>query len=78
MFISVKTPVNSPFWKVLLQAIEDEVEEIHMTCDLMFPKTAKEVRHMMDYVNYHKMWVPSQVCKGLYIIKPKIGTEKLR
>ena len=29
---------------------------------LMFPKTAKEVRHMMDYVNYHKMWVPSQVC----------------
>ena len=61
MYISVKTPVNSPFWKVLLQAIEDEVEEIHMTCDLMFPKTAKEVRHMMDYVNYHKMWVPSQV-----------------
>ena len=28
----------------------------------MFPKTAKEERHMMDYVNYHKMWVPSQVC----------------
>ena len=28
----------------------------------MFPKTVKEVRHMMDYVNYHKMCVPSQVC----------------
>ena len=57
----MKTPVNSPFWSVLLQAVEDEVEEIHMTCDLLFPTTAKEVRHMLDYVNYHKMWAPTQV-----------------
>ena len=57
----MKTPVNSPYWSVLLQAIEDEVEEIHMTCDLLFPKTAKEVRHMMDNLKYHKFWIPKQV-----------------
>ena len=62
----MKTPVNSPFWMNLLEAIEDEVEEIHMTCDLLFPKTAAEVRKMMDHVNYHKMWVPKQV-SGKYL-----------
>ena len=59
-FFLVKTPVNSPFWSILLQAVEDEVEEIHMTCDLLFPTTAKEVRHMLDKVKYHKIWVPTQ------------------
>lgn len=58
---AMKTPVNSPFWSRLLQAVEDEVEEIHMTCDLLFPKTATEVRKMVDYVNYNKMWIPTQI-----------------
>lgn len=60
--------MHSPFWKTLLQAVEDEVEEIHMTCDLLFPKTAAEVRKMMDYVNYHKMWVPTQVSHLIFLI----------
>ena len=70
----MKTPVNSPYWSVLLQAIEDEVEEIHMTCDLLFPKTAKEVRHMMDDLKYHKFWIPKQVWFVISLVLEVINT----
>lgn len=57
----VATPKNSPFWEKIHKALDDKVEEIHTVCDLLFPTTPKQVKGMLDYVQYHNAWVPTQV-----------------
>ena len=57
----MNTPVNSPFRNAIEgKTVDNEQEEIPMTYDLLFPTTAKEVRHMLNKVQYHKMWIPTQ------------------
>lgn len=62
---AMKTPRETPFWQQMSAAIADGVEEIHTVCDLLFPLTAEDVRKMLDCVQHHNMWIPSQILRGV-------------
>lgn len=62
---AMKTPIQSPFWDQIHAALDKGVEDLHTSCDLLFPKTPSQVKCMLDFVQYHKSWVPSQILKGV-------------
>ena len=63
----MNTPVNSPFRNAIEgKTVDNEQEEIPMTYDLLFPTTAKEVRHMLDKVQYRKIWIPTQASYNIF------------
>ncbi|KAK3579077.1 hypothetical protein CHS0354_029937 [Potamilus streckersoni] len=68
---AMQTPYESPFWANMKTALDSGIEDIHDACSLLFPQTSDEVQSMLDFVQYHKMFVPTQILQGVVDVRKK-------
>ncbi|KAL4226086.1 hypothetical protein ACF0H5_014074 [Mactra antiquata] len=68
---AMKTPIQSPLWEKIDEALEYNNERLHESCDLLFPTTPHQVKHMLNQVQYHNSWVPHQILHGVAQFRKK-------
>ncbi|KAL3853213.1 hypothetical protein ACJMK2_016770 [Sinanodonta woodiana] len=68
---AMQTPEESPFWSNMKNALESGIEDIHSACNLLFPQTSDEVQSMLDFVQYNKIFVPTQILQGVVDVRKK-------